>query len=56
MLNKSLSFIEQFFWTMVWIFIILIVGFYLLALIQNKFGGNVLGNLAGWIQSHAEPQ
>ena len=56
MLRGSLTFIEQFFWTMVWIFLILIVGFAVLAFLRNKFGGNIIGSVASWIQSHAEPQ
>lgn len=51
-----IAFTERFFWTMVWIFLTLIVGFWLLGIIQEKGDGSIFGRLAGWISSHAEPQ
>jgi hypothetical protein len=56
MFTKSLSFVEKLFWSLVWIFALLILGFFLLGLLENRFGGNFIGNLAGWVSSHAEPQ
>jgi len=56
MLRGSLAFIEKFFWAMVFIFVIIIVGFWILAQIENRGNGNVLGNFAQWINDHARPQ
>lgn len=47
-------FVEQLFWTMVWVFLVLILGFWLLGWIKGRDG--VLGSIAGWVSSHAEPQ
>lgn len=46
----------EFFWTMFWVFIVLIAGFWLLSLLANKFSGNIVGNAADWVESHATPQ
>jgi hypothetical protein len=56
MVTKTLSFVEQLFWSMVWIFLILILGFILLKVIEDRFGGSVLGKLADWVSGHAQPQ
>lgn len=47
--------VEQFFWTMVWIFIALIAGYFILAFLKNK-DIPVLSNVASWVNAHAEPQ
>ena len=49
-----LSFTEQFFWTTVWIFLVLIVGFSLLSWLKGQNGP--IGDFAGWVSAHAEPQ
>lgn len=54
MLKGLITFTEQFFWTMVWIFLILIIGFFILGYAQNW--GGPIGNFASWVSSHAEPQ
>ena len=41
-------------WTMIWVFLVLIVGFAILSWINTRFSGNFLGNTAGWIGRHAE--
>lgn len=51
-----IKFTEQFFWTMVWIFAILIVGYFLLGWASHTWSGNPIGTFASWVQSHAEPQ
>lgn len=56
MAKGVVSFIEQFFWTTVWIFVILIVGFFVLGYVKNRWSGNAIGNFADWVSSHAEPQ
>lgn len=55
MVHKGVSIIEQLFWTAIWIFLILIAGYAVLAYAQNKMGGNVVGNVAAWISNHAQP-
>jgi len=49
-----LGFTEQLFWTLLWIFLILIIGFWLLGIMQHW--GGPLGSFASWINQHAEPQ
>lgn len=52
---KSLFvFTEQFFWTLVWVFLIIIIGFFLLGYAQRL--GGPLGSFASWVSSHAQPQ
>jgi hypothetical protein len=52
-MKNLFMFIERFFWSMVWVFLALIVGFWLLGWIQNQDG--LVGSWAGWVTSHAEP-
>ena len=42
--------------TMVWVFAALIIGVAILSFVHNRFGGNILGNTAEWIGTHAEYQ
>jgi hypothetical protein len=49
-----LRFIEKFFWTVIWIFIALIVGYAILGWGKNI--GGPIGRLASWVQNRAEPQ
>lgn len=44
--------IEHFFWAMMWVFVILIVGFMILRFVAG-FGGGV-GNIADWIGKKAD--
>jgi hypothetical protein len=45
--------VEQAFWTMLWIIIMLIIAFAILKFIQDH--GDPLG-IASWVESHAQPQ
>lgn len=45
------TFTEHLFWSIVWIFLILIIGFWLLGLLSGRFDG--LGNVADWIATRA---
>jgi len=54
-LKRLFSFTEQFFWTMVWVFLALIAGYAILAFIQAKAGGTILGTGASWVTSHSDP-
>ena len=47
-----MKFIEQLFWTIVWVFLALIVGTYLLHLLAGMNGW--IGNIADWIGRKAE--
>jgi hypothetical protein len=49
-------FVEQFFWTTVWVFLVLIVGYYILGWVKGNQGNNILGSFANWVSTHAEPQ
>jgi len=55
-MNDFIEFIEHFFWALVWLFLLLIVGFWFLGWVQQAFPGTWLGSLAGGIASRAEPQ
>ena len=56
MVKSLLTHTERFFWAMVWIFLILIAGYAVLAFLRNRFGGDIIGNLAQGIQNRAQPQ
>ena len=56
MLKGLLSNTEKFFWAMVWVFLLLIAGYAVLAFLRNRFGGDIIGNLAQGIQNRAQPQ
>ena len=56
MFKSLLTHTERFFWAMVWIFLILIAGYAVLAFLRNRFGGDIIGNLAQGIQNRAQPQ
>ena len=47
-----MRFIEQLFWTIVWVFLALIVGMWILHTISGMNG--VVGNIADWIGSRSE--
>lgn len=54
-MEHILKFTEHFFWTMVWVLLVLIVAFALLGMLQSRFSGNIIGNFASWVSTHAEP-
>ena len=56
MVKSLLTHTERFFWAMVWIFLILIAGYAVLAFLRNRFGGDIIGNLAQSVQNRAQPQ
>lgn len=45
----------ELFWTIVWVFIALIVGFFLLSWISNR-NIPLLSTFASWAESHAQQQ
>ncbi len=55
-MEKAVRFTEHLFWAIVWIMLILIVGFGLLAFLQNRFAGTPVGDVASWVADHAQPQ
>jgi len=46
---------KELFWTMFWVFAVLIIGFFFLSYLSNKFSGNIIGTTASWVESHAQP-
>ncbi len=44
----------EIFWTMFWVFLVLIIGFAVLTFLSNRFSGNVLGSTASWVEQHAQ--
>jgi hypothetical protein len=54
-MRKVLNFGGEVFWSIVWIFFILAVGFFILHLVQAHVGG-VVGNVASGIESAVSPQ
>lgn len=49
------SFVEHFFWAMVWVFLLLIVGYAVLHWISNAGNGNLFGGFANWTLNAATP-
>ena len=49
---RLMSFVEQFFWTMVWIVVVLIAFVFVARWAQNN-NVPVLGNVFGWAQQNA---
>lgn len=47
---------EEIFWTMFWVFLVLIVGFALLSFLTSRFSGNIIGNTSSWVNAHAQAQ
>jgi hypothetical protein len=56
MFKSLLTHTERFFWAMVWIFLILIAGYAVLAFLRSRFNGDFVGNFAQTIQNRAQPQ
>lgn len=42
-------------WSLVWLFLLLIIGFFILGWLSNQFSGNILGTGASWVEQHAQP-
>lgn len=55
-MNKFWKLGQELLVTIIWVFIALIVGVAVLSFVHARFGGNVLGNAAEWIGTHAEYQ
>ena len=56
MFKSLLTHTERFFWAMVWIFLLLIAGYAVLAFLRQRFNGDFVGNFAQTIQNRAQPQ
>jgi len=52
-MGRVIGLAEKFFWAMVWLVVLLIGTVFLLHLLENKFSGNAIGNIASKIQSLA---
>lgn len=55
-MNRLAAIIENFFWTIVVVFVAIIVGFALLGWLRDTFPNNIVGKFATWTARHAEPQ
>lgn len=55
-MTGAIAFVEKFFWTMVWIILVLIIAYALLGWAENAGGNNIFGRFAQWINDHARPQ
>ena len=42
-------------WSLVWLFVLLIIGFFILSWLSNNMGGNFVGSGASWVEQHAQP-
>ncbi len=49
------TFTEHFFWGMVWVFLLLIVGYAILHWVSNANSGGFFGNAANWVTGAATP-
>lgn len=56
MATGIVTFVEQMFWTIVWVFIALILGWMIIQWVRNNQSGNALGSFADWVGNHADPQ
>jgi len=54
-MSGIMKFTEHFFWAMVWVFLLLIVGYAILHWISNIASGNFLGSFANWTTNAATP-
>lgn len=41
-------------WSLVWLFVLLIIGFFILSWLSNNMGGNLVGSGASWVEQHAQ--
>jgi hypothetical protein len=55
-LNKLIRFAEKLGMDVASLILLLVISFAVLAFLANKFNGNVIGNTASWLESHAAPQ
>jgi hypothetical protein len=49
------SFTEHFFWAVLWVFLLIIVGLAVLHWLQNWNAGGPLGNAASWVTGAVTP-
>lgn len=42
-------------WSLVWLFALLIVGYFVLNWLSQTFSGNAVGGAASWVEQHAQP-
>jgi hypothetical protein len=49
------KFIEHFFWAVVWVFLLLIVGLAVLHWVSNVNNGGPFGNVANWVTGAVTP-
>lgn len=56
MAKGVVTFVEQMFWTIIWVFIAIILGYFILGYLKNNMSGNILGSFADWVDSHTQPQ
>lgn len=42
-------------WSLIWLFVLLVVGFFVLGWLSNTFSGNIVGTSASWVEQHAGP-
>lgn len=49
------KFLKELFWTIVWVFIALIVGYFILTWISNR-NIPLLSSVANWTETHSQPQ
>ena len=38
-----------------WVFLILIVGYFVLNFLSGRFSGNIIGQSASWVEQHSQP-
>jgi hypothetical protein len=50
-----IGFTEHFFWGMLWVFLLIIVGLALLHWVQSANSGGIFGNAASWVTGAATP-
>lgn len=41
-------------WSLIWLFALLIIGFFVLSWLSNNMGGNFIGSGASWVEQHAQ--
>ncbi len=49
------AFVEHFFWAMVWVFLLIIVGLAILHWVSNVNNGGFFGNFSNWVTGAATP-
>jgi len=54
-MDRFFKFGSELFWTMFWVFAVLIAGFAILGWLSNQFSGNIIGQAASWVEENAQP-